>query len=70
MIVKVQLSLIPSVKRTVLVYNRERTVECECPATPAIRMLMNGANKRFFEANLLADGRLAIENRLAPDQPW
>lgn len=54
MIVKVQLSLMTSeAEQQMLVYNKDRTIWWEGPATAIVRLAMQGDAKAFFEAELV-----------------
>ena len=70
MIVKIQISLATSAdKSRVLVYNEDRSIRWEDKAPEAVLILMNGAPKRFFHADVDKDGRLILDSE-APEQEW
>lgn len=75
MIVKVQLSKLgifkSSKKRRVLIYNKNRNITYEADATPGILILMDGADKAYFEAVLTKDNEINIvEHTPVEGQNW
>lgn len=69
MILKVQVSLNDGGDR-VLIYDRDRTAFMQQDATPAVRKIMGGRVKAFFEAEVKRrTGDVTILGP-APDQDW
>lgn len=66
-IVKMQLSQFPY-HENVLVYNEDRSVEYESPATEEIIDMMDGEEKAFFNAKV--ENQEIVIGDLAPWQDW
>jgi hypothetical protein len=67
MIVKVQVSLNDG-GSTVLVYNKDRTIQQQFPGKPEVVKAVGPAARAFFFAKIV-DGILELEGR-APEQGW
>jgi len=68
-VVKVQLSLATSLNtRQCLIYNRDKSLAQEFPASKEILRAMGNHDKRYFNASF-DNGKLTI-NKPVKDQPW
>lgn len=67
-IVKVQISLAPT-GGMALIYNEDRSVMGEFPATRFLLNVMRGRKKAYFRADLTPEGLVQLGDRVK-DQPW
>lgn len=69
MIIKIQCSLFPQARPTMLIYNEDRTVFYQERLSEEVRTLLGESPKGYFYAQIDKTGLLRIGNR-APMQSW